>query len=373
VFAPDGGGGGFGRGGRGGGGFFGATPEAPGITAAPSGDPNADPLFQLVWTKPAADGSPANTAGQSLYGEAIDLTWKADAVVLVVGIDGSQEGEGRDRNAIELPAVQEGLVKAVTTAAGPKPVILVCCSGSSIALNWANEHVPAIFQAWYPGQRGDAVADVIFGKYNPAGRLPVTFYKSADDLPPFEDYAMKAGNGRTYRYFKGTPLYPFGYGLSYTSFEYSKMEAAPNLSTTQDLLVRVTVKNTGTVAGDEVVQLYFENSAPPIVVSGDPQGGTPISVADVLPPRTLVGFQRLPLKSGEERTVEFTVTPHQLGGAISEKERINLPRSIILRTGPSSRPGGGFMQLVSLTGDPAPVPYRFVAPRIAPSTAAAQP
>ena len=126
---------------------------------------------------------PANNAGQSLYAEAVDLARKADAVVLVVGLDSSQEGEEFDRTTIELPAVQDGLIRAVTRAAGGKPVVVVNCSGSMVALNWANENVPAIIQAWYPGQRGDAVADVLFGKYNPAGRLPMTFYKSNADLP----------------------------------------------------------------------------------------------------------------------------------------------------------------------------------------------
>ena len=126
-------------------------------------------------------------------------------MVLVVGIDGSQEGEQRDRNAIELPAIQDGLIRAVTRAAGNKPVVVVYCSGSAIALNWANDNVPAIIQAWYPGQRGDAVADVLFGKYNPAGRLPVTFYKATADLPAFTDYTMV---DRTYRYFTKPVLYP---------------------------------------------------------------------------------------------------------------------------------------------------------------------
>ncbi len=261
VFAPDGGGGGFGRGGRGGGGSFGATPEAPGITAASSADPNTDPLFQLAWTKPAADGSPANTAGQSLYGEAIDLARKSDAVVLVVGIDGSQEGEGRDRSAIELPAVQEGLIKAVTAAAGKKPVVVVDCSGSAIALNWANEHVPAIVQAWYPGQRGDAVADVIFGKFNPAGRLPVTFYKSTADLPAFTNYNMV---DRTYRYFTKPVLYPFGHGLSYSTFKYSKLTAPGRASTSDDVKVSVNVKNTSRLDGEEVVQCYVNRDVPAI-------------------------------------------------------------------------------------------------------------
>jgi hypothetical protein len=260
VFAPDAGapgaggrGGGRGFGGRGGrgGASFGASAEAPGVTATPSADPASDPLFQIAWTQPTADGMPANTAGQSLFGEAIELTKKADALVLVVGIDGTQEGEMRDRSAIELPMVQEGLIRAVTAAAGNKPVIGVNCSGSPMALDWENDHVPAMIQAWYPGQRGDAVADVIFGKYNPAGRLPVTFYKATADLPAFTDYGMW---DRTYRYYTKPVLYPFGHGLSYSTFEYSGLKVPSSVGTGDDVMVSVNVKNTSTEDGDEVVQ-----------------------------------------------------------------------------------------------------------------------
>ena len=144
-------------------------------------------------------------------------------------------------------------------AATGKPVILVLTNGSALAVNWANEHANAILDAWYPGEEGGtAVAETLSGKNNPAGRLPVTFYKSADQLPPFEDYAMK---GRTYRYFTGTPLYPFGYGLSYTKFAYSDLSvSSPAVAAGDPVSADVTVTNSGSGEGDEVVQLYLEIS-----------------------------------------------------------------------------------------------------------------
>ena len=173
-----------------------------------------------------------------------------------------------------------------------KPVVLVMLNGSAVAVNWAKDHVPAIVELWYPGQAGGtALADVLFGDANPAGRLPVTFYKSADQLPPFDDYKME---GRTYRYFKGEPLYPFGYGLSYTTFRYGKLMVPPEVKNGAEMKVSVDVENSGKRAGDEVVQLYVKREV-----------------------RSLEGFQRVSLKPGEKRTVEFTFSPHQLGtGAI---------------------------------------------------------
>jgi beta-glucosidase len=230
-------------------------------------------------------------------------------------------------------------------------------------------------QAWYPGQHGDAVADVLFGDYNPAGRLPVTFYKSVEDLPAFTDYAMAGGNGRTYRYFKGAVLYPFGYGLSYTKFEYSNLAVTANPSTTQDVLVSVAVKNTGAVAGDEVVQVYVENPAgnggetAPIASALVPATRpSPAAVAAALPPKALVGFQRVTLKPGEQKMVAFTITPHQLGGALSEKNRINVARTITVRAGPNSGTGAGLSQQVTLTGNAAEAEYRFVEPRVVEAT-----
>lgn len=200
---------------------------------------------------------------------------------------------GSDRTDINLPARQEGLLKAV--AATGKPVVLVLLSGSALAVNWADQNVPAIVQAWYPGEEGGAaVADVLFGDYNPAGRLPVTFYKSVEQLPPFESYAME---GRTYRYFKGEPLYPFGHGLSYTRFKYSGLKvSSQRVSPNANVKVSATVENVGRVEGDEVVQLYVTDAEASVRV----------------PVRSLAGVERVRLKPGEKRVVSFTVEPRQL-------------------------------------------------------------
>jgi beta-glucosidase len=182
---------------------------------------NRDAVAKLVWSYPRL--------GERMIEEAVEAAKATDVSVLVLGISAGLEGEempvqvegfrGGDRTDISLPKPQETLLKAV--AATGKPVVVVLLSGSAVAVNWANDHVPSILAAWYPGAEGGmAIADVLFGNYNPAGRLPVTFYKSVDQLPPFDDYSMQ---GRTYRYFKGEPLYPFGFGLSYTKFDYSNV------------------------------------------------------------------------------------------------------------------------------------------------------
>jgi beta-glucosidase len=167
--------------------------------------------------------------------------------------------------------------------------------------------VPAILEAWYPGQAaGTAIADVLFGDYNPAGRLPLTFYKSIDQIPPFSDYDM---DGRTYRYFDGDPLFPFGHGLSYTTFEYSELELAESVASGADVQLTVIVENTGSVAGDEVVQLYLtdlETSAP-------------------VPIRSLAGIQRVSLQPGEQQRLSFTVTTRQLSLIDAQNQRVVEP------------------------------------------------
>ncbi|MGD0365151.1 MAG: glycoside hydrolase family 3 C-terminal domain-containing protein, partial [Bryobacteraceae bacterium] len=171
-----------------------------------------------------------------------------------------------------------------------KPIVLVLLNGSAVAVNWAREHVPAIVELWYPGQAGGAaLADVLFGDYNPAGKLPVTFYKSEDQLPPFDDYSMK---GRTYRYFEGEPLYPFGYGLSYTTFSYRNLQAPDEARTGNPVKVSVEVQNSGKRDGEEVVQLYIKH---PGVV------------------RELQGFERVALRAGEKKTVNFTISRGMAG------------------------------------------------------------
>ncbi len=253
-------------------------------------------VARLAWQPPVVNtGSP--------YAEAVDAAKQADAVVMVLGLSSRLEGEemnvpepgflGGDRVSIDLPARQQRLLEAV--AATGKPVVLVLLSGSALAVNWANEHVAAIVQAWYPGEEGGAaIAEVLFGDYNPAGRLPVTFYKSVDQLPAFDNYQM---DGRTYRFFKGEPLYPFGYGLSYTRFKYSAFGVSPaRIAATQNVTVSATVENAGTREGDEVVQVYVTDLAASVRV----------------PIRSLAGVQRVHLKPGEQRVVKFTLEPRQL-------------------------------------------------------------
>jgi beta-glucosidase len=198
-----------------------------------------------------------------------------------------------------------------------KPVVYVQMSGSAIASVWEAEHLPAIVQAWYPGEAGGiAVADVLFGDYNPAGRLPVTFYASTADLPPFTDYATKE---RTYRYFTGTPLYPFGHGLSYTQFTYTNLRVAQEAPAT--ISVHCTVKNTGERAGDEVVQVYVRHVG---VTPGDPL-------------RQLCAFERIPLASGESRTLSFAIPTERFSRWIEERTRFEVfPGTYVFEAGASS-------------------------------------
>jgi beta-glucosidase len=244
----------------------------------------------------------------------------ADAIVYVGGISPQLEGEempvnapgfnGGDRTTILLPAVQTEMMK--TLHATGKPVVFVMLTGSAIAIPWEDENIPAIMNAWYGGQSaGTAVADVLFGDYNPAGRLPVTFYKSDNDLPGFSDYSM---TGRTYRYFKGDALYPFGYGLSYTNFTYSAMAAPATVAKGKKITVSVTVKNSGKIAGEEVVQLYTAYN----------------NLKELNPLKALKGFKRIALKAGESKKISFTLTPEQLslideaGNAYQPKEKLTI-------------------------------------------------
>jgi beta-glucosidase len=206
-----------------------------------------------------------------------------------IQIDGFKGG---DRTHLNLPKSQEKLMEAVKATG--KPVILVLINGSALSVNYAAENMDAILTAGYPGQQGgNAVADVLFGDYNPAGRLPVTYYKSIDQLPAFENYDME---GRTYRYFRQTPLYPFGFGLSYTQFAYSELSLPKEVNMGENITVSVKVTNTGDRDGDEVVQLYLT----------DEKASTP------RPIRSLEGFKRISLKKGESQVVTFTLEPRQL-------------------------------------------------------------
>jgi beta-glucosidase len=251
-----------------------------------------DQGIRLQWLAPA----------QAQLTEAEAAAQQSDAVVAFVGLSPDVEGEelkidvpgfnGGDRTDIGLPASQQALLERV--AASGKPLVVVLMSGSAVALNWAKAHADAILVAWYPGESGgDAAAQVLAGDYNPGGRLPVTFYRSANDLPPFVSYAME---GRTYRYFNGTPLYPFGYGLSYTHFAYSDLKLSENSLKAGDALrVSVTVRNDGKHAGDEVVQAYVDATDLPLA-----------------PRHTLVGFRRVHLAAGESRRIDLELTSRQL-------------------------------------------------------------
>ena len=254
-----------------------------------------------------ADGFPGtdgpSVPAETLAVEAVKAARQADAVVLFLGLTARLEGEemrvelegfrGGDRTRIDLPAAQERLLERIVAVG--KPTVLVLLNGSALAVSWAQQHVPAIVEAWYPGQAaGTAIADVLFGDYNPGGRLPVTFYKSVDDLPPFDDYRME---GRTYRFFKGTPLYPFGYGLSYTSFAYKQLRtSARTLRADDTLTVRVDVTNTGQREGDEVVQLYVRHLGSRVT----------------RPREDLRGYRRVTLRPRETRTVQFPLVAASL-------------------------------------------------------------
>jgi beta-glucosidase len=273
---------------------------------------------KLVWGVPGREERTAVSAARS-----------ADLVVMVLGLSARIEGEqmkvaaegfaGGDRTSLDLPAPQEQLLEAV--CAMGKPVVLVLTSGSALAVNWADAHVPAILQAWYPGEAGGtAVAGALAGDFSPAGRLPVTFFKSVTDLPPFESYAMK---GRTYRYFTGVPLYPFGYGLSYTAFRYTNARAT--LAQDGSVGVKADITNTGDTASDEVAQVYLTHRG--------------IDQAAV---RELKGFSRVHLEPHAMQSVEFKLTTRDVSVVDASGARKMVPGDVEVWIGggqPIARPG----------------------------------
>lgn len=250
-----------------------------------------DAGVRLAWSMPGA---------KPPFDEALQAARDSDVVIFVGGLTGDVEGEemtvnypgfaGGDRTDTRLPETQRKLLEALHATG--KPVVMVLTAGSALAVDWAKQNLPAIVLAWYPGQRGgNAVADVLFGDANPAGRLPVTFYRADEKLPAFDDYAMR---GRTYRYFDGEPLFAFGHGLSYTTFAYDGLTLdRTRAGAQQPVTVSVKVKNTGSRAGDEVVQLYLK----------------PVDAKRERARKELRGFQRIHLKPGEQRDVTFTITP----------------------------------------------------------------
>jgi beta-glucosidase len=279
-----------------------------------------DPQARLLWAPPEVDHE----------APALEAAGKADVVVAVMGLSPRLEGEempvqvegfaGGDRTRIELPALQETFLKKLHGLG--KPVVLVLLNGSALAFPWAAEQIPAIVEAWYPGQAGgDALADVLFGDYNPGGRLPVTFYRSTDDLPPFEDYRME---GRTYRYYRNEPLFPFGFGLSYTQFAYGDLRISPAQATIgvfDQITISAGVTNTGDRAGDEVVQLYIRH---------------PVATVP-RPIKELKGFKRIHLAPGECRTVTFTLHTHLLGYYDETMHYAVQPGTVEVLVGRSSR------------------------------------
>lgn len=251
------------------------------------------------------------------FAEAVSVALRADVVVLCLGLDPSIEGEegdasneyaAGDKRDLDLPLVQRELMEAVKAAVPNKPIILVSLTGSAMAYTWADENVSAIVQAWYPGAMGGAaVAELLFGEYSPSGRLPVTFYRSTADLPDFTDYAMR---NRTYRYFEGEPLYPFGFGLSFTRFEYSDATlSASSIVAGEALSCGALVKNVGGRSGDEVAQLYLS-------VPGAGAG---------MPIRELRGVRTVSLKAGEETRVSFDLSARDLSSINNEGRRVVVP------------------------------------------------
>jgi beta-glucosidase len=277
------------------------------------GSSNGKAHAELIWDKVNNAPSP----------EAMAAAKNADAVIAVVGITSQLEGEempvtepgflGGDRTSIDLPQPEEDLVE--TIAATGKPLAVVLMNGSALAVNWINEHANAVLEGWYPGEEGGAaVAETLSGKNNPAGRLPVTFYSGVNQLPNFEDYGMA---NRTYRYFNGKPLYPFGYGLSYTTFQYSELRVpAQAVAAGQPVDADVTVTNTGKLAGDEVVQVYLK--FPPVK-------GAPLTA--------LRGFKRIHLDPGAIQKVHFELNDRDLGIVTEDGNPIVAPGDYTISIG----------------------------------------
>ena len=286
---------------------------------------------------------------EMLQEEAVATAQKADVIVAFVGLTSHLEGEempvsvkgfsGGDRTDLELPDVQEQLVEALAKTG--KPMIVVLLNGSALAVNWENQNAKAVLEAWYPGQAGGtAIAETLSGRNNPGGRLPVTFYSSIDQVPPFDNYSMK---DRTYRYFQGVPLYRFGDGLSYTSFSYTNLKlSSKSLAAGSPLTVEADVKNTGKRAGDEVAELYLT----------PPKTG-------VSPNLALAGFQRFRLNAGETKHLVFHLDPRTLSQVDDKGVRAVTAGSYRISLG-GSQPDGDRAESVksadfTITGS-APIP-----------------
>lgn len=296
---------------------------------------------QILFSK----GSNLNNSDSRYLKDAVDIAKKADVVIAVLGLNPQFEGEeddapmsdeSGDRLNINLPEVQEELLKAVYKTG--KPVILVVEAGSSLAINWAKEHIPAIIYIWYPGEEGgSALADVIFGNYNPGGRLPVTFYKSLEQLPPFDNYNME---NRTYRFFKGKPLYEFGYGLSYTDFKYENLcFEKENFEIFENIIFSVDIHNVGNMNGEEVIQVYIKN----------------MSVAAATLNFELKEFKRVSLKKGEKKKVSFKLLPEAFSSVDQKGKRFIRPGKYKIYIGGSQptkeKSGAGINNILEKTID----------------------
>jgi len=274
----------------------------------------SDPQMHLSWAVPDYD----------LMKEALDIAKKSEVIILVMGLSPELEGEqmpvkiegfdGGDRTDLDLPKTQKELIKRIVKL--NKPTILVLIGGSSIAFNYANAHIPAILHTWYPGESGgEAIADVLFGTYNPSGRLPLTFYKSVKDLPKFDNYDMA---NHTYKYFTGPVLYPFGFGLSYTSFQYNTIETSSvQIDTKKTVEVSVNISNTGTSGGQEVVQLYLRNE------TSEKQG----------PIHTLCSFKKVYLNAGQSKIVTLRLKPETFCTFNDNGDKILEPGNSIIFAG----------------------------------------
>jgi beta-glucosidase len=284
--------------------------------------------IDLTWIPPT----------EALRAQAVDAAKKSDIIIAFTGLSPALEGEempvhlegfsGGDRTSINLPTVQEDLLKAV--AATGKPLIVVLQNGSALAVNWAAQNANAIFETWYPGEEGGtAIAETLAGDNNPAGRLPLTFYASNDQLPPFEDYSM---THRTYRYFDGKPLYAFGYGLSYTTFAYSNLRLPSTIAAGDYVPVAVTVTNTGSVAGDEVLEVYLTQ----------PRGFE-------TPRRILADFLRVHLAPGQATEAHLNLTPRSIAQVDEKGNRIILPGTYTISLGGSQPSDASSTQTATFT------------------------
>jgi beta-glucosidase len=311
-----------------------------------------------VWYTPGCKllgNKPEGLGRSGILSEAVSLAERAEVVVLCLGLSAEIEGEqgdagnseaAGDKAHLNLTGLQQQLLEAVVAVG--KPTVLVLISGSALSVTWAQEHVTAIVQAFYPGQAtGTALADVLFGKHSPAGRLPITYPRSLDDVPAFTDYSMK---GRTYRYLEKEPLYPFGYGLSYTRFEYSKLAVSKaSISAGETIEVTATVRNAGERKSDEVVQLYLKD----------------LEASVVVPHHSLRGFERITLEPGEAKQVCFQLSPRDLSLIDDQGRRVLEPGRFRVTVG-GSQPDRRSVELAgqaplaiefTLTGERTELPY----------------